>query len=402
MSVNRLIRAVAVAFGLFVAASIPAAGTAVRALPGGESQSSCASGLISYWTFDNASDPMHDTVGPNSGTLVGTPQSTAGIVGSGLSLSGDGTDYGEVPTSPSLEVSGNEITVEAWIRPAVTIDETYGPNTILVRKGGYWDGYDLEIVEAGRGHAIHFAAATTDGWKYFIGQSRTWQAGHWYHVVGTYDGTRFRAYVNGNEEPSSYVDETSAALAIGTTPLRFGQNNDWEGSAPFPGTIDEVAIYGRALSASEIQHHYDAGVAGIGYCAPLFTFSAFDASADLSFVSTGDDSIQIAAAAKLSADSDRINVANETFVLGIGDKLVLDLAPDSFKRSGARFTYVGTTSDGTRWNVVLESAPASRTLLMTAQAVGRLTGSWPFQLKMRVGNDEGTADSTDLKARFRR
>jgi Concanavalin A-like lectin/glucanases superfamily/Immunoglobulin domain len=89
------------------------------------------------------------------------------------------------------------------------------------------------------------------------------QVGTWYHLVGTYDGTTVRLYVNGVLEGSAYA---GFPLDYGTRPVFFGRTGEfWV--ANFGGSMDEVSIYSRALTADEIQSLYQAGSAG--KCAPL-------------------------------------------------------------------------------------------------------------------------------------
>ena len=87
--------------------------------------------------------------------------------------------------------------------------------------------------------------------------------GMWHHVAGTFDGATVRLYADGREvgygTPATlninYNLPTSNDLFIGTY-LWPG------GSLSFTGSIDELSIYNRALSASEIQTIYRAGSAG--------------------------------------------------------------------------------------------------------------------------------------------
>ena len=82
----------------------------------------------------------------------------------------------------------------------------------------------------------------------------TVQAGGTYHVVGTFDGTTRRLYVNGAQVASATLaggaTATSNAVFIGS----------WDGTSEFMrGTIDEAAVYGTALSAARVLAHRDAG-----------------------------------------------------------------------------------------------------------------------------------------------
>jgi hypothetical protein len=73
-------------------------------------------------------------------------------------------------------------------------------------------------------------------------------------VVGTYDGATQRLYVNGSEVAGAPL---TGAITVNANALDLGS---WrEGSEPFNGTIDEVAVYAGALSAARVAAHYQAG-----------------------------------------------------------------------------------------------------------------------------------------------
>jgi len=83
--------------------------------------------------------------------------------------------------------------------------------------------------------------------------------GNWIHLAGTYDGAKWALYRNG-------LQVASAASAVGALPV---DNADWaigataEGWADnFAGAVDEVAIYGKALTPQQIATHYVIGRAG--------------------------------------------------------------------------------------------------------------------------------------------
>jgi hypothetical protein len=70
----------------------------------------------------------------------------------------------------------------------------------------------------------------------------------WSHLAVTYDGANLRLYVNGALVSTTAV---TGSMAASTGVLRLGGNSVW--SEWYAGLIDEVRLYSRALSQSEIQ-----------------------------------------------------------------------------------------------------------------------------------------------------
>ncbi len=87
---------------------------------------------------------------------------------------------------------------------------------------------------------------------------RSWPATT-YHVVGTYDGTTQRLYVNGAQSVQAAL---TGAITTNTNAFSIGAWNTT--SEFFAGTLDEVAVYPNVLSAARVSSHYTAGVSSPG------------------------------------------------------------------------------------------------------------------------------------------
>ncbi|MGH9843137.1 MAG: LamG-like jellyroll fold domain-containing protein [Blastocatellia bacterium] len=81
-----------------------------------------------------------------------------------------------------------------------------------------------------------------------------------HHVAATYDGATMKIYVDGNLNVQKAV--TLTINYPSGRPLMIGKREYNSIPGPFPGVIDEVALYNRALSASEIQSIFNAGKFG--------------------------------------------------------------------------------------------------------------------------------------------
>ena len=88
-------------------------------------------------------------------------------------------------------------------------------------------------------------------------------ASTWSHLTTTYDGTTLRLYVNGTQVASRAV---SGSIAVSSGALRIGGNAIW--GEYFRGLIDEVRVYNRALSVTELQADMNAPVVSADAVAP--------------------------------------------------------------------------------------------------------------------------------------
>jgi hydrogenase maturation factor HypE len=104
---------------------------------------------------------------------------------------------------------------------------------------------------------VYFNAATdSSGEKGTVG-STALPLNTWSHLAGTYDGATLRLYVNGVLAASQPY---TGSIITSSGALRLGGNAVW--GEYFTGRIDEVRIYNRALSQSEIQVDMNTAVGG--------------------------------------------------------------------------------------------------------------------------------------------
>jgi hypothetical protein len=196
---------------------------------------------VGYWHFDEGSGSIayDSSEQGNNGTIYGATW-TSGKVGGALEFDGI-DDFVEVLDDPSLDIT-DEITIEAWVKP----NNVDGYHTIVSK---YWGtGYYLRIDP---GRTISFAASGT-----LQTEAGIVPIGSWSHIVGVSDGTYAKIYFNGQlvksgqiAFPSGHIDTNDYPLRIGAFPV--------EGSLPFNGTIDEIRILNRTLSAEEIKEDYE-------------------------------------------------------------------------------------------------------------------------------------------------
>jgi hypothetical protein len=206
-----------------------------------------SSGLVGAWSFDagTGTQAVDSSPSGNNGTLNGPTWETTGKVGGALSFDGV-NDRVDVPDAASLDLT--RLTVEAWVRPSSSSD--WRTLVMKERSGGL--AYALYSSNAvGRPEA-----------DLYIGADRSTAAtsplpvNTWSHVAMTYDGAALKTYVNGVEASTRAQTGNPPVTA---NALRIGGNTVW--GEYFAGLIDEVRIYNRALTATEIQADMSAPVA---------------------------------------------------------------------------------------------------------------------------------------------
>ena len=204
------------------------------------------SGLVSWWP---AEGNANDVIGGNNGTLVGGAGFATGEVGQAFSFNGT-SGYVSIPDSPSLDSFTNSVTIELWLKVNRL---TTNPDWVwIVTKGN--SSWELQCTVYAK--TVTFNASGTSNTS--LNGNRNINDGQWHHVAGVYDGTNMFIYVDGTLDASQ---PSTGLIAQNSYPVEFGQNAEAP-RAIFNGSMDEVSLYHRALSASEIAAIYNAGIAG--------------------------------------------------------------------------------------------------------------------------------------------
>ncbi len=215
--------------------------------------------LVGYWKFDEgANTSAGDSSGMgNTGTLTNMNTSNpAGWNGNGTSgwntthakfgnaLVFDGVnDYVNISDSASLDIT-QAITLEAWFKT-----DSLGKFHTLISKGAD-DAYNLRVRDT---NVTQFYLNASDGTSINAQSTNTISANTWYHIVGTYDGSTAKLYVNAAEWASASATKT---INTNNVSLWIGERTDSWASGWTNGIIDDVKIYSRALSPDEVKQHY--------------------------------------------------------------------------------------------------------------------------------------------------
>jgi hypothetical protein len=229
--------------------SLPASGQGCTNAPGG---------IVSWWKGEG--DASDAGGGNNNGTLTNGVGFAAGEVGQAFDFVANDNAV-SIPASSGLNVgAGSGFTIEAWINPA---DVSSGHPIFEWNSGSY--GVCFWVANWGDGPPGSLFGDVKDSGlndHAFMSAAGLLASNTFQHVALTYDRSSGLAalYLNGlvctQANLGTFTPLTSADAYIG---YRIA---DGGAGSTFAGQIDEVSLYGRALSSNEIQSIYLAGAAG--------------------------------------------------------------------------------------------------------------------------------------------
>lgn len=211
-------------------------------------------GIVAWWRGQDNTD---DSINGNNGTFLGNGSYADGEVGQAFDFNGG--SYVQAPDSSSLHFTNNTMSVECWIKL-----RTYsGVNEREIVSKFAAASLDQNVFTFGLDPATHqlfYNVASTNYPNYIqVRSTTTIPTGHWVHVAATADGATVNVYVNG---VLSGTAPWTQGIFPGTMPLTIGCTMQESPTSFFNGEIDEVSLYNRALSASEIAAIYNARSAG--------------------------------------------------------------------------------------------------------------------------------------------
>ena len=328
-----------------------------------------ASGLVAWMPGEGSAG---DLVSGSSGVAVGGVSIAGGAIARGFEFSGAGGTV-MVPDRSALRPA--RLSIEAWVKPAYPMADGFAVVVSKTTSGSLNDGYGLGQVgnDSTFGFWINNASS--------IRATTSLTSGVWQHVVGTYDGTALRIYVNGvlkgSVPYSGGISHSISALEVGAA---GGGSRAWKGG------IDELQIYNRALTGAEITSRYTAfngnlGLPdGIGLGTSTGTLSGVPTSTPgaYSFTVRASDVYGCLGSIDytLGLDCPVIALANTPLPNAVQ---TVAYGPTSLSVGGGTAPYV--------WNLVGGNLPSGMVLSSTGVLAGTVNGA--------VGNHTFTAQVTD-------
>jgi hypothetical protein len=221
-------------------------------------------GLIGYWPLDDGPGSVvaHDVSGHrNDGTLYQLDPATVwvdGRAGRGINLAAQG--WIGVAHSDSIDLITDRLTISAWvsIEGAIMPDPgstDVGWGTALSRQRGPDLDQHYHLGLSFYAHP-HLFVVPAGGFGQLTAPEPVARA-TWVHIAGVYDGLGARLFVNGTLVAQLPM---AGSFAADATPVIIGGNHNDASGVPtelFPGRLDEIMLYRRALSNEEIRQLAD-------------------------------------------------------------------------------------------------------------------------------------------------
>jgi hypothetical protein len=198
-------------------------------------------GLIGYWNFDEGSGSIaHDTSGGGHNGTVNGAAWTTGKINTGLTFNGSSNSV----ITPAMALGG-AFSVSAWVNPSVAPQVGY----VRIAETNYASGFYLGTDTTGTRYKliVNGGSGVTGSCGYGCAEGGTISSG-WHLVTATFDGATARLYVDNavvGSDTFTAPSNTNLPLNIGISYV--GSGYGWN------GTIDEVRLYNRALTAAEVN-----------------------------------------------------------------------------------------------------------------------------------------------------
>lgn len=219
-------------------------------------------GLVGHWRLDETGGA---TVADSSGNgLDGTvangldisTSNVTGVVGGGINFAGGGTlEAIDLGNPNELRITG-AITVAGWFRQNVNEGPYY-----ITKMASANRPYDLSANSGVDGPVVEFRVAAPGACSTGISSGTSTQElelGEWAYLVGVYEPSSYlRVYING-ELASENTSGIPASICDNTDAVYVGCREDGLCGNGFNGDADDIRIYNRALTESEINALYQA------------------------------------------------------------------------------------------------------------------------------------------------
>jgi len=209
--------------------------------------------ITSYWKLDESSGIVIDQLGLNNGTNNGATTGVTGKINTAYNFIIADSDYINISNSTSINqyIINNEFSVSTWVN--FNLRGTDATNNMVVF--GRQNNIYINTDKAADGFGyLEVSFYMDDDSRQIAKTTINPEIDTWYHIVATYDGSNIYIYVDGVQEGTLAF---SGTLRDSEEKIVFGQYG--AGGDYMDGIIDEVGLWPRALTPTEVTELYNGG-----------------------------------------------------------------------------------------------------------------------------------------------
>ena len=219
--------------------------------------SSLATDLVSYWELEEASGTRIDSHGSNNLSDNNTVLSATGIQGNGADFEKSNSEYLSITDASQTGLDLTTNASFAWFMKPESVDIV---NYYILSKGGATEiSYRIEHDDDRLRFSVSSNGSTDTSESYV--SSGLFTVGNWYHCAITWDNGVIKFYIDGSLVKTTDISGTLTSIYSGTGEFRLG---DCINGRFFDGILDEVGVWSRTLTDTDIANLYNSG-AGIPY-----------------------------------------------------------------------------------------------------------------------------------------
>lgn len=219
----------------------------------------CPEGIIAYWSLEESGAPYQNWIDADSGMNAICSSQCPTRIGGAVSYAnrfGGGATGLQVPSGNAFNWTGTDIfSVELWVRRTAAASE----NQVLL---GRTDGVFSWIVSLRSNGTVSFTLQDASNSielssSKVLSTSQSALGERWHHIAVIRDGSSgaTQLFVDGLRRDSE-TGSFGGGFSSDSAPLAIGWSGNENNPQRFIGDLDEIAVYGRALTLAEIRSHY--------------------------------------------------------------------------------------------------------------------------------------------------
>ena len=212
-----------------------------------------SAGLLALYSFEgNANDSSGHGL---HGTLASSQIVSPGAAGQGSAVQMTPGTYVDLGNPGALDFGTGDWTITAWYKTAITGTDEAERGVIIGNGGDNAGGHRYALIMNESTAGIINLVTDDDATKIQANSVTPTNDDQWHFVAGQREGTEIRIYIDGQLEATETCDPDYDLSGTSQHNAYIGAITDNSSGTPYKmlvGSVDEVAIYDRALSAGEI------------------------------------------------------------------------------------------------------------------------------------------------------